>query len=125
MAERRSIYFTEHTVRLVSRTFESGNLSNKVNANIDRYHAIIVDTQRQLAAVFSPEEMNTILTTVKPMWNRQDRAVAILADFPIIAGDALRNSAGAVAIELTRKLATLPVSHILCLVEAIENEHAE
>lgn len=125
MAERRSIYFTDHTVRLVSKTFENGNLSNKVNANIDRYHAIIVDTQRQLAAEFSPEEMNTILTAVKPTWNRQDRAVALLADFQVIAGNALRSNAGADAIELTRKIAALPVSHILCLVEAIENEHAE
>lgn len=125
MAERRSIYFTDHTVRLVSKTFESGNLSNKVNANIDRYHAIITDTQRQLALKFSPAEMNAILTLVKPTWNRQERAVAILVDFPAIVERALRNVSSVNSVDLTQRISALPVSHILCLVEAIENEHAE
>lgn len=125
MAERRSIYFTDHTVRLISKTFESGNLSNKVNANIDRYHAIITATQRQLALEFSPAEMNAILTLVQPTWNRQERAVALLVDFPAIVENALRNVSSVNSVDLTQRISALPVSHVLCLVEAIENEHAE
>lgn len=123
MPEKRSVFFSEHTVRLLVDTFKNGgNLSNKVNANIDRYHEIVMAAQRELNSTFTPDEINAILTCVEPTWHRLDRALTIVNDFALIAGTALR-AQGDQYSDLVRKISELPTHHILCLVEAIETNH--
>lgn len=124
MPEKRSVYFSDHSIRLLIDTFSAeGNVSNKINANIDRYHEILMEAQRDLATRFTTEEMRLILAIVPRKWKRLSRASVIVADFPEIVRVALSNH-GNGNEELITKISALKISHLLCLIEAIESTPA-
>jgi len=124
---RRNTYYNDRTVLLLGAIFENGNLSAKINANVDRYHEILMASQRELTGTFSASDMNLILTIVKPTWSKADRATAIVADFSrysAIALDSACKSNPALheqVAEIKNKLNSLSVAQTLCLVEAVES----